>query len=266
MTERRPRLAESSEGGPATPLPPLRRRTLELLPLRPHLSGVVAAVLWLAGSGVWLWLARPHLGVVVLVWFCLLAVVGIFIPGVANQITFARAYLAGVAFAYVLAPAGLGGLAITVALGAFSDVVDGYVARRRHEASGFGGGLDPVVDGIFFGAAALGLAVAGAYPLWLAIAVGARYAVPALAGAVFLLLGYHPTLRHSPLGQLSTATIAILFAVVAILWEIGIDTTWPVLVAEVLIPLTALAAWANLAWANWHALRREAEVSGRRPG
>lgn len=265
MTERRPRLAEPSGNGPAPPLRPSRRRTLELLPLRPHATGVVAAVIWLLASGVWLYLARPHLGVVVLVWFCLLAVVGVFIPGVANQFTFARAYLAGVAFAYVLAPAGLGGLAITVALGALSDVVDGYVARRRQEASSFGGGLDPVVDGIFFGAAALGLAVAGAYPLWLAVVVGARYAVPAIAGAVFLLLGYHPALRHSPLGQLSTASIAILFALVALLWEIGVDTTWPVLVAKILIPLLAVAAWANLAWANWHMLRREAQVSGRRP-
>ena len=35
--------------------------------------------------------------------------------------------------------------------------------RRR-----LGGALDPVVDGIFFGAVALGLALGGAYPLWLA--------------------------------------------------------------------------------------------------
>ncbi|MBO0703361.1 MAG: CDP-alcohol phosphatidyltransferase family protein, partial [Candidatus Dormibacteraeota bacterium] len=202
----------------------------------------------------------PRLGVVILIWFCFLAAVGAFIPGVANQITFARAYLAGVAFAYVLSPEGLGGLAVTVALGAVSDVVDGYVARRRQEVSGFGGGLDPVVDGIFFGAAALGLAVGGAYPLWLAVVVGVRYTVPALAGAVFLLLGFHPALRHSPLGQLSTATIAILFGLVAFLRDIGVDTTWPVLAAEVLIPLTALGAWANLAWTNWHVLRREARA------
>jgi phosphatidylglycerophosphate synthase len=234
------------------------------LPLRPHVSGVVAAPVWLAAVGVWAYLTQPHLAVVVLVWFCLLAAVGVFIPGVANQITFARAYLAGVAFAYVLAPAGLGGLAITVALGAVSDVCDGYVARRLHEVSSFGGALDPVVDGIFFGAVALGLAVGGAYPLWLAVVVAVRYAAPAVAGAVLLLLGFHPALRHSPLGQLSTALIAILFALVAFLRGIGVDTTWPVLAAEILIPLSALAAWGNLAWTNWHVLRREAEVSPRR--
>jgi phosphatidylglycerophosphate synthase len=241
-----------------------RRRTLEFLPLRPHVSGVVAAGIWLAAFGVWFYLARPHLGVVVLVWFCLLAITGVLIPGVANQVTLARAYLAGVAFTYVLSPAGLGGLAVTVALGALSDVIDGYVARRRHEVSGFGGGLDPVVDGIFFGAAALGLAVGGAYPYWLAVVVGVRYATPAVAGAVFLLLGYHPALRHSPLGQLSTATIAILFGLVAFLRGLHIDTTWPVLAAEILIPITALGAWGNLAWTNWHVLRREAQVSRRR--
>lgn len=266
MSDRRPRLAEPEDAGRGPlPAPPPRRRPLGLEPLRPHLTGVVAAVLWLAGSGVWLALARPHMGVVVLVWFCVLAVVGVFIPGVANQITFARAYLAGVAFAYVLSPAGLLGLAVTVALGALSDVIDGYVARRLREVSSFGGGLDPVVDGIFFGAAALGLAAAGAYPLWLAAVVALRYAVPAVVGAVFLVTGFHPALRHSPLGQLSTATIAILFGLVAFLRDIGVDTMWPVLLAEILIPLTALGAWANLGWTNWHALRREAQVSGRRP-
>lgn len=241
-----------------------RRRSLEFRPLRPHPSGVVAAAAWLAAFGVWFSLARPHLGVVVLVWFCLLAAAGSLIPGVANQITLGRAYLAGVAFAYVLAPEGLAGLAITVGLGALSDLCDGYLARRLHEVSGFGGGLDPVVDGIFFGAAAIGLAVGGAYPYWLAVVVGVRYATPAVAGAAFLLLGYHPALRHSPLGQLSTATIAILFALVAVLRGFGVDTTWPVVAAQILIPLTALGAWGNLAWTNWHVLRGEAQVSRRR--
>lgn len=260
MSERRPRSAEPPGAPQILPPGPPRRRTLEFLPLRPHLSGVVAAAVWLAAFGVWYYLARPHLGVVVLAWFCLLAIGGAFIPGVANQVTLARAYLAGVAFAYVLSPAGLGGLAITVGLGALSDVCDGYVARRLHEVSGFGGGLDPVVDGIFFGAAAIGLAVGGAYPYWLAIVVGVRYATPAVVGAAFLLLGYHPALRHSPLGQLSTATIAVLFALVALLRGFGVDTTWPVLAAQILIPLTALGAWGNLAWTNWHVLRREAQV------
>lgn len=263
MSERGPGLARPPATAHPPPPGPPRRRTLEFLPLRPHLSGVIAAAVWLAAVGVWAYLARPHLGVLVLVWFCLLAAIGIFVPGVANQITFARAYLAGVAFAYVLAPAGLGGLAVTVALGAVSDVCDGYVARRLHEVSSFGGGLDPVVDGIFFGAVALGLAVGGAYPLWLALVVAVRYAAPAVAGAVLLLLGYHPALRHSPLGQLSTASIAVLFGLVAFLRGFHIDTTWVVLAAEILIPLTALGAWANLAWTNWHVLRREAEVSPR---
>ena len=261
MSERRSRPAVLPDATQALPPGPPRRRTLEFLPLRPHLSGVVAAAVWLTAFGAWFYLARPRLGVVVLVWFCLLAVIGVFIPGIANQVTFARAYLAGVAFAYVLSPAGLTGLAITVALGAATDVADGYVARRLKEAGRFGGGLDPVVDGIFFGAVALGLAVAGAYPFWLAIVVGVRYAAPAVVGAAFLLLGFHPALRHSALGQLSTATIAVLFGVVALLHGLDIDTTWPVRVAEVLIPLTALGAWGNLAWTNWHALRSEAKVS-----
>ncbi|MFZ0215289.1 MAG: CDP-alcohol phosphatidyltransferase family protein [Candidatus Dormiibacterota bacterium] len=260
----RPEL-EPADVAPA-PVPPPRRssplvrprRRLPPLQLRP--PGVLAAVLWLAGAGIWLWVVRPHDGMAVLGWFVLIAVVGTFIPGVANQVTLARAYLAGIAFTYVLTPAGLGGLATTVAVGALSDLTDGYIARRREEVSRFGGALDPVVDGVFFGAAGAGLAVGGAYPPWLAAIIVVRYLLPAAAGALLLLLGYHPALRHSPLGQLSTASIAVLLAAIALVRGLGLGAPWIVTVAEIAIPVTALGAWANLAWTNWHVLRREASA------
>ena len=255
--------AAARSSGASGPHSPRRRPRLprpRIPPLRLRLPGVLAALAWLVGAGVWLWLVRPPVLIAVVAWFVLVAIVGAFVPGIANQVTLARAYLAGVAFTYVLTPAGLGGLATTVALGALSDIADGYVARRREEVSRFGGALDPVVDGVFFGAAGAGLAVGGAYPAWLAAVIVVRYLLPALAGSVLLLLGYHPVLRHSPLGQLSTAVIAIMLAAIALArgLGLGLELRWAVAVAEIVIPLTGLGAWSNLAWTNWHAIPREA--------
>jgi cardiolipin synthase len=187
--------------------------------------------------------ALPFLG-----WFVVVAAVQAFIPGVANQVTMARAHLAAPALAYSLTGAGLGGLAATVALAGATDVVDGTLARRFGGPTQLGGGLDPVVDGFFFGATAVGLAAGGAYPDWLALVVCGRYAVPAAVGAVLLALGRRPLLRHTFFGQVSTSLNAVLLGWVALWRGFGLDSVRIVLAAEVVLPLFALLTFANLAW------------------
>jgi phosphatidylglycerophosphate synthase len=103
-----------------------------------------------------------------------------------------------------------------------------------------------VVDGIFFGAVALGLAVGGAYPLWLAVVVVLRYFGPALVGLLLIVLGRLPDLRHTFFGQLSTALIAVLVGGVALLRGLGLPTSSIVLAGSVLIPLVTLLAWVEL--------------------
>lgn len=222
---------------------------------RPTLAGTLGGAAWLSLGAAWVALTSPPWPGALVGWFFLLALAGSLLPGLANQVTIARAYLAGVVFTYALTPAGLGGLTVAVALGAASDVADGHVARHLQRPTRLGGALDPVVDGLFFGAAAAGLALGGAYPKWLAAVIIARYAAPAVAGTVLLLVGRRPLLRHSLLGQLSTLLIAVLLGAVTLVRGLGGDASWLVLVAEVVIPLSAAAAWANLAWANRAALR-----------
>jgi phosphatidylglycerophosphate synthase len=115
-----------------------------------------------------------------------------------------------------------------------------------------------VVDGIFFGAVALGLAAGLAYPAWLAGLVIMRYGLPAAVGAVLLLLRRRPELRHTPLGQASTLLIGVLLGGVALLRGLRQDTGPLIAVTEVVVPLAVLATFANLYWANRGAFVRRA--------
>jgi cardiolipin synthase (CMP-forming) len=218
--------------------------------VRASAVGVTASACFLAADLAWLALVRPPAGELVLAWFAALAVAGAFLPGLANQVTLARAHLAAPALVYSLVPERLLPLAAVVGLAGLSDVVDGAVARRFALASRLGGALDPVVDGVFFGAVAIGLAAGGAYPAWLAAVVVGRYALPAAVGGALLLLGRRPELRHTPMGQASTAIIGVLLGGAALFRGLGWDASTLVLVAEALIPLAALATFLNLFWAN----------------
>ena len=222
--------------------------------MRASAVGVTASACFLAGDLVWLVLVRPPAAEPLLAWFVALVVSGVFLPGLANQVTLARAHLAAPALVYSLVPERLLPLAAVVVLAGLSDILDGAVARRLVQASRLGGGLDPVVDGVFFGAVAIGLAAGGAYPAWLAAVVVARYGLPAAGGGALLLLGRRPELQHTPMGQASTALIGVLLGGLALLRGLGRDTSTLVLVAEVLIPIAALATFLNLFWANRRAV------------
>ncbi len=208
------------------------------------------SVCLLSADLVWVALAQPPLPAAGLAWFASAALLGIWLSGLANQLSLTRAHLAVPALVYTLEPGKLMELVGVVVAGGLSDVLDGYVARRWEGTTRLGGGLDPVVDGILFGAVAAGLAGGGALPLWLAAAVVGRYALPALGGAVLLAGGRRPELRHTPLGQASTVLIAVLLGGIALLRGLDRSPMLVVEVAEVAIPVAALATFANLVWAN----------------
>lgn len=217
--------------------------------------GVIASGLYLAVLLLWLFVSGPSW--IIAVWFFAVAAVGLFIPGEANQVSLARAYLAGPAAAY-----GLGGqfgmLAVVVAIAGLSDLVDGTLARRLSHPSSLGGALDPLVDGVFMGATTLGLAMGGAFPVWLAAVVISRYLVPALAGGLLLAVGRRPSLHHTLTGQVSTTLILILVGGVALFRGLRQDPDGYLTAAEVVIPIATIATWVHLALS----LRRPAVAAG----
>jgi cardiolipin synthase (CMP-forming) len=218
--------------------------------IRPSTVGIAASVCLLSADLVWLALVRPPGMAILVAWFAALAILGAFVPGLANQVTLSRAHLAAPALVYSLLPSRLLELAAVVSLAGLSDLVDGTIARRWGGTSRLGGGLDPVVDGVFFGAVAIGLAMGGAYPLWLALVVIVRYGLPAVVGAGLVLAGRRPKLEHTPLGQVSTTLIGVLLGGLALLRGLGWRTDVLLAVSEVVLPVAALATFANLFWAN----------------
>lgn len=224
--------------------------------MRLNRTGVVAGLLYLLSG--WSWVALSHQPLWIAAWFAVVAVGGAFVPGLANQVSLARAYLAAPALAYCL-NAAFGPLAVVVALAGLSDLVDGTIARRMAQPSNFGGGLDPVVDGVFIGALALGLSFGGAFPTWLALVIIARYLLPAVAGASLLLTHRKIELRHTVTGQLTTSLILVLVGGIVLFRALGLDTGNIVIGAEVVIPVATLATYIHLGLT----LRRPAREPGR---
>jgi cardiolipin synthase len=231
------------------------------LAIRPSALGAACSAGLLVADLSWLALARPPDVELLVAWFACLALLGAFVPGLANQVTLARAHLAGPALVYSLMPQRLVELGAVVGLAGLSDVVDGAVARRLDRPSRLGGGLDPVVDGVFFGAVAVGLAAGGGYPVWLALVVVGRYALPALAGTALILAGRRPNLEHTPLGRASTLLTGLLLGGLAVGRGVRWDVHGVLQVSEVLIPPAAVLTYVNLFLANRHAL-----LGGRRDG
>ena len=218
-------------------------------------ASVVYLVVGLAWAG---WSGQPGSPLFVSAWIVLVGVAGAFIPGIANQVTLARAYLAAPALVYAMAPGGFGPLAVTVAIAGLTDLVDGTIARRTKAVSSLGGGLDPVVDGMFIGAMGLGLTVAGAIPLWLALVALARYVLPVMGGAVIVLRHQRIEFRHTVTGQISTTLNLVLIGGVALLRGLGVDPRNLVIGAEIVIPIATMATFVHLVFV----LKRQARPTG----
>lgn len=219
--------------------------------MRLNRAGVTGSAVYVALGLLWLFATRPPGSAVVIgAWIVVVGGAGCFVPGIANQVSMARAYLAAPALVYAMGVGNLGPLAVVVAIGGLTDLTDGTIARRFDQPSSFGGGLDPVVDGLFLGAIAGGLAAGGAFPLWLGAVVVARYLLPALAGGVLIASGRRPELRHTLSGQVSTSLNLILLGGIALFRGLGQDASHLVSAAEIVIPLATAATFVHLAWVS----------------
>ena len=223
--------------------------------MRLQRSGVIAGLVYLVIGLAWISVTQPPLYLIA--WLFAVAVAGSYVPGEANQVTLARAYLAVPAFAYATSGQ-LGLLAVVVAVAGLTDLVDGTVARRLAQPSRLGGALDPVVDGVFMGALCIGLAIGGFIPLWLALVVIARYLLPAVAGGLLLVFGRRPELRHTVTGQISTTLITVLIGGVCLFRALNQDASALLSAAEVVIPIATVATYVHLGFA---ALRRPAAMA-----
>jgi cardiolipin synthase len=217
--------------------------------VRPAWSSFIFSLAYLGLGLAWLLGANPPGAAdLYFAWFLAVAVAGVFVPGVANQVTLARAYMAAPALAYSMSPGHLGPLAVVLAIAGLTDLVDGTIARRFGSYSTLGGGLDPVVDGVLLGAVAVGLVGSGIIPLWLAVVIVLRYLLPAVGGLVLISLHRRPELRHTLSGQISTALIIVLIGGICLFRFFNQDTSNVVTGAEVVIPIATVATFVHLGW------------------
>src|SRR5487761_220868 len=216
--------------------------------MRLNWTGVAFGAAYIVLGLAWVAVARPESPYFLVAWFVAIAVFGCFVPGIANQVSLARAQLAAPALVYSLASNRLGFLAVVLALAGLTDLVDGTIARRFDKPSRLGGGLDPVVDGVLLGAVAVGLAVGGIFPLWLAAVIVLRYLFPAVVALVLLSSGRRPELRHTVSGQISTALIIVLVGGICLFRFMNQDASNVVIGAEIVIPITTLATFVHLGW------------------
>jgi phosphatidylglycerophosphate synthase len=225
--------------------------------VRLNRAGIAFGVVYLLLGLAWIAASDPGPPLLLAAWFAIVAVVEAFIPGLANQVSLARAHLAAPALAYSLVSGRLGFLAVVLAVAGLTDLVDGTIARRFDKPSTLGGGLDPVVDGVLLGAVAIGLALGGTFPLWLALVIVARYLIPAIAGFVLLSMGRRPELRHTVSGQISTSLIIVLIGGICLFRFMNQDASNVVIGAEIAIPLATAATFVHLGWVAWRSFAPE---------
>jgi cardiolipin synthase len=146
--------------------------------------------------------------------------------------------LAGVPlFLYLLLGPHADGWAILVlAVGGFTDWLDGKLARLLDQYSRFGALLDPAVDRLYILAALLALGVRGAVPWWVVAVLIGRDLVLGLCLPVLRRRGYGPFVV-TYLGK--AATFQLLYAFPLLL--LGLGGGW---LADIARPLGyAFAAW-----------------------
>lgn len=141
-----------------------------------------------------------------------------------NALTIAR-FAAIPIFAWLYLEAGDGpawGAGIFFGAAAFTDQLDGFLARRWHVESSFGKFADPLADRLMIGTAVVLMWATGRIPLLAALIILARDLVLILGYKVVAASGYQ--LEVTSLGKLATW---VLYAALGFVLVTEEGTNWP---------------------------------------
>jgi CDP-diacylglycerol--glycerol-3-phosphate 3-phosphatidyltransferase len=138
-------------------------------------------------------------------------------------------------------------------LAAVTDLLDGYVARKRGQITTLGIMLDPIADKLLTSAAFISLVELGFIPAWMVvIIVGREFAVSglrAIASAEGFMLEASELAKTKMVLQVSAITVIVLERHYAALvrFHAGVVLLW-------LVMLFALASAAQYFWGFWKKL------------
>lgn len=166
---------------------------------------------------------------------------------VPNAITAARLVLVPV-MGYFLAASAYGVALIVFMVVAFTDFIDGYIARAFRLVSTLGATLDPIADKLNMFIATVLLAWQGLMPIWLAVAIVARDVVIVGGVLAYRLAVGRVEMAPSMLSKVNTFiefTALLLVMASAAKW-IEIGAFLPAIF--VLVFATVLASGAQYVW------------------
>jgi CDP-diacylglycerol--glycerol-3-phosphate 3-phosphatidyltransferase len=173
-----------------------------------------------------------------------------------NALTLAR-FAAIPVFVWLYLEAGDGpawGAGLFFAVAAFTDQLDGYLARRWHVESRFGTIADPLADRLMIGTAAVLMLATGRIPVVAALVILARDLV--LVVGYKLLSPSGLDVEVTFLGKLATWVLYAALGFVLVTTE---GTNWPVVLLWFGIALS-IGAGAQYALRAWRLLREGTEA------
>jgi CDP-diacylglycerol--glycerol-3-phosphate 3-phosphatidyltransferase len=169
-----------------------------------------------------------------------------------NALTIAR-FAAIPVFVWLYLEAGDGpawGAGVFFAAAAFTDQLDGYLARRWHVESAFGKVADPLADRLMIGTAAVLMLATGRIPALAALVILGRDLLLVVGYRILAPGGYE--LDVTFLGKLATW---VLYAAVGLVLVTEEGTTWPLALLWIGIVLS-LAAGVQYGLRAWRLVRR----------
>jgi cardiolipin synthase len=128
------------------------------------------------------------------------------------------------------------GALVVLVIASFTDLLDGYLARRLGQVTRLGQLLDPAADRLYIFAALVGLAAHNLVPWWIVVVIVARDVFLLVLGVVLANHGYGPLPVHQ-LGKV--ATFALFFGVPAIM----VGLAFPAV-----LPISQPIGWAITLW------------------
>jgi len=141
---------------------------------------------------------------------------------------------------------------ILLFIAGFTDVIDGFLARRLQESTPVGAYLDPIADKVLLSVIYISLAVAGAIPWWMvAVVFGRDVLILAMAGYGLLFT----SLRKFPpsvWGKISTL-FQIVAALVVMVARAGVPA--PVTLALSFMIAATLVSGLHYVWTGVRLLR-----------
>jgi cardiolipin synthase (CMP-forming) len=130
-----------------------------------------------------------------------------------NVLSFLRLAGAPVVLWLIIGPQADGLAVLVLALGGFTDWLDGYLARAWHQTSRIGQMLDPIADRLYILAVLIGLALREIVPWWLVVIVVGRDVFIPLLVPVLKTRGYSSLPVHF-VGKVATFSLLYAFPLV----------------------------------------------------